>query len=243
MAVIGVCVVANAGVTVRILEGVKKDNQMVFSFDDVLTTMLERHGPQSLFVSFSPSVIRGDDWRGFPAQDVAFDILHYHGNPMTRYANRAPFVVMKDGVVRPNPVYRQPEEADFLFRFRLIGRPPGPHELFGSSPREPRIILDRGGVLLRARRRADDAPVEWEFAIPQAVTLPALVTISQRGRSLQVTANDTVIGRAVMPDHNASYGWESDNAGLLGRGFERLVAGGLILDTYMRIGAAVGEEI
>lgn len=236
---LGVCVMLNAGVVLRILDNVRKDNEMVFSFDRALHTMAERHGPRSLFVAFPTSFVRGADWRGFPAQDIAFDLLHYGHDPMTRYLNRAPFVVLRDGLVRPNPVYRRPETPDFLFRFLLANVPRGRYEVFGSSPREPRIVLRGGTVSLVARRRSDGRPVEWRFGAPPGTPLPVLVAVSRAGRRLQVALNGRVIGSARVGDGDEYEGWESDDIALLGRGFEELLAHFAIWDTYMRIGSGV----
>ncbi len=234
-------VALNAAVTVQVLDGVRRDNAMVFSFDRALAKIREQHGPRALFVAFSPSRIRGSDWQGFPLQDIAFDILHFRRNPMTRYTNRASLVVWKDGQARPNPLLGRPDGGEFRFQFSLTGLPPGPHEIFGVSAREPRIILSPHGVALQVRRRGDGTPVGWNFPV-SATTLPAVVTLTRAGDTLVVTEGATMIGRATMPPPAAYHPWESDNAALLGRGFERVAAGSLIFDSYIRIGPAPDAE-
>jgi hypothetical protein len=238
---LSVAVIVNAAVTVAILDGVRLDNAMVFAFDRDLTGVRERHGPGSVFVAFSPSMVRGADWRGFPLQDVAFDILHFSENPMTRYTSQARLVAGADGQMRPNALLGAPDRGDFLVRFRLTGLPPGPYEIFGASAREPRIILSAAGVALQVRRRIDGVPVRWDFPIV-AATLPAVVSLGRAGDTLRVMEGTTMIGRAALPPREAYHGWESDNAALLGRGFERVAAGGLIYDTYIRIGPAPAQE-
>lgn len=240
---LGVAVVMNGRVATGILTDVKTDNAGVFAFDGLLGSIAERHGRGSLFVTFSPSLVRGLDWNGFPAQDVAFDILHYGGNPLTRYPHRAPLLVGQDGVVRSNPVFGRPATGAFLFRFQLTRLPPAPSELFGSSPLEPRIVLTADGLVVRVHRRADGKPATWAFPlpVPVPVQLPQLLTVALADGVLRVTLGGGAVGQAVMPPPSLYHSWESDNAALLGRGFERLVAGGLVYDTYMRIGPAPSD--
>ena len=236
------CLGLNAWATADILRGVKRDNKMVWSFDDALTTVMERAGPRSLFVAFPTSFVRGLDWRDQPAQDVVFDLLHYHNDPMTRYVNRAPLFVRADRVVRPNPTYRQDGGEDFLFRFLLLDLPPGRFELFGSSPSEPRVVLDSRQLLLVGRRASDRSPVHWTYALPSEVRLPVRVALSRSGRSLQLSANGVIIGRTEIRDADAYLAWESDDVGLLGPDFERIVSSYILYDTYIRIGRALGED-
>jgi len=236
------CLGLNAWVTVDVLRGVKRDNNMVWSFDHALTTVMERAGPRSLFVAFPTSFVRGLDWRGQPAQDVVFDLLHYHNDPMTRYVNRAPLFVRPDGMVRPNPTYRRDGGEDFLFRFVLLDLPPGRFELFGSSPGEPRVVLDNRQLSLVGRRVSDRAPVRWIFVFPSEMRLPVQVALSRTGRSLQLSANGVMIGRTDIRDVDAYLAWESDDVGLLGPDFERIVSAYTLYDTYIRIGRGISDE-
>jgi hypothetical protein len=233
---LGVCVVANGWVTVRMLEDVKKNNEMVFSFDRGLTAMVERHGPGSLFATFSTSFVRGHDWHTSPAQDVVFDVLHYHQNPLTRYVNRAPFVIRKDGIVMANPFRGRSGDEDFAFEFRLIKLPAGRFELFGSSPNEPRIVLEAPRLSFLARRRLDGTRVARDFTLPSDLRFPVLLRLSRSGRSLQLAVNGATVGPTPLSESDAYHGWQSDNAGLLGRDFERILASYALYDTYIRIG-------
>jgi hypothetical protein len=243
LAAASACVVFNAGVTLRMQGEVKKNNEMVFSFDRALTTMAERHGPGSLFVSFSTSVVRGHDWHTSPAQDVVFDVLHYHHNPMTRYVSRAPFRVNTDGVVTANPAYGRPTGDDFAFRFTLTRIPAGRLELFGSSPKEPRIVLEGDRVTFLGRRRGNGTGVEWSFRFPPDSTLPVVVALARRGASLEMAVNGRSVGAHVVADRDAYHQWESDNVGLLGRDFEKALTSYAMYETFMRIGADGAEDV
>lgn len=240
---LSVCVAVNAWASVRVLEGVKRDNEMVLSFDRALQAFAERHGPASLFVAFSTGDVAGLDWRGSPAQDVAFDVLHYHRNPMTRYVNRPPFLVERNGVVRPNPDYQRPEGEDFLFRFRLTRVPARPWELFGSAPMEPRIVVDARGVSLVGIRRSDRRKVVWTFEFPPRMSLPVMLALSRSGQTLRLGADGAPVASVPIAGGREYYGWRSDDAGLLGRDFERALLSFSIYETYMRIGRATGEGI
>jgi hypothetical protein len=240
--VLALCLGLNAWATVRLLDGVDKGNALVFAFDRELGGVAEQQGPGTLFLGFSTSAVSGLDWHSWPALDVAFDVLHYHRNPMTRHVNRAPLLVQRDGILRPNPFYRQPPGKDFLFRFRLLGVPRGRYELFGSASWEPRIVLD-GGVILRGRRRGDGHPVEWRFPFPPGTFFPVVVSLSRVGRTLHFAVNGRPTATAAVGEDSEYASWESDNAGLLGRGFERLLLMYALYDTYIRVGRAPGADL
>jgi hypothetical protein len=124
----------------------------------------------------------------------------------------------------------------------LLDLPPGRFELFGSSPGEPRVVLDNRQLSLVGRRVSDRAPVRWTFVFPSEMRLPVQVALSRTGRSLQLSANGVMIGRTDIRDVDAYLAWESDDVGLLGPDFERIVSAYTLYDTYIRIGRGISDE-
>ena len=84
--------------------------------------------------------------------------------------------------------------------------------------------------------------MHWTYALPSEVRLPVRVALSRSGRSLQLSANGVIIGRTEIRDADAYLAWESDDVGLLGPDFERIVSSYILYDTYIRIGRALGED-
>ena len=72
--------------------------------------------------------------------------------------------------------------------------------------------------------------------------LPVQVALSRTGRSLQLSANGVMIGRTDIRDADAYLAWESDDVGLLGPDFERIVSAYTLYDTYIRIGRGISDE-
>ena len=124
----------------------------------------------------------------------------------------------------------------------LLDLPPGRFELFGSSPGEPRVVLDDRQLSLVGRRVSDRAPVRWTFVFPSEMRLPAQVALSRTGRSLQLSANGVLIGRTDIRAADTYLAWESDDVGLLGPDFERIISAYALYDTYIRIGGALDED-
>jgi hypothetical protein len=51
-----------------------------------------------------------------------------------------------------------------------------------------------------------------------------------------------MIGRTDIRDVDAYLAWESDDVGLLGPDFERIVSAYTLYDTYIRIGRGISDE-
>ena len=240
---LAVCIVVNAATTLQLLANVRIDNEGVFAFDRQLRATAERFGPGSLFVTFPPSAVQGRDWRGFPAHEVTFDVLHAGTNALTRHVVRAPFVMGLDGEVRPNPAHGRAPGDDFAVHFLLAkSPPPQPHELFGSAPREPRVVISREAVSLVGTRLADGRRTEWRFPFPSELRPPVTITLARRGDTIEATANGGLLGRAPVPPEHVYHGWTSDNLELLGRGYEPLMISLVVYHCYVRIGTGVAES-
>jgi hypothetical protein len=240
---LGVCVLLNAQATLRLFAETARDNERVLAFNRSLGVIERAQGPRVLFAAFPTSEVEGSDWHGNPVQDVVFDLLHAGGNPQTRHLSRARFVVGRDGLVRPNPEQGREQNDDFAFRFRLRAFLPGRYELFGSAPREPRIVLEPGQLSLVAVRREEGRPITWQLEFPRAMKLPAVVALAREDGTLRLLVDGEPAAVAMLGDADAYHGWESDNLGLLGRDFERLTVLMVVAESYMRIGRRpAGEE-
>lgn len=221
IAALAACALLQANNTRWLIGVVARDNAPVFGFQE----SLRRQTPGSVFAPFSTAAVETPDWMGWPLEDVAFDLLNRDGNPLTRHAGRARLLLRQDGSVSPNPHLGQAGGGDFLFRFLLRGdAPPGRHEMFGSAPGEPRVVLE--GNALSFHR--------WTFALPPAKDPQGRwITLERRGDEVLLEVDGERTGRA----KGECPPWTSDNLALLGKDWERLATARRVYHTFMRIGA------
>lgn len=248
------CAALHARTSIRMLSDVRRDNAGVFAFRDMLDDHARARGAGTLFVPFSTALVQGPDWRGWPAQDIVFDLLSGARDPLTRHLHRAPYLYHagRSGVV-PNARHGQAPSRDFLFRFFLFRQPPaGRLELFGTAPREPRIAVEDGDFVFEASGEPAGNRLSWR--VPLGIPAPLAVGFRRDGRTLRLvtvpyavrggeyvkTAGARTLSHALGEGEEFA-GWESDNLALLGKDFVRVLERLCLQQTYVRIGST-GEE-
>lgn len=249
-AVLGLLAALNADAALRVIAAFKETNAAPLAFSGTLADLAARDGPRALFVPHTLAMIRSPDWRGHAVGDWVFDILHSEANPLSRHSGRARWL-WEGNVPVPNPVFGV-FSRDFLAGFRLdtekfplrFDAKPR-YDCFGRKPGEPRLALERDGIVLDVVGAGDGRPARYRFPLPGGTNRffyeTKSVALRRSGDLLTLEADDGVL--AERPLDAEFLPWESDNLDLLGADFEALLAKHNLFDSYLRIGPGLPGRI
>ncbi len=246
-------IVLNARASLRFLDLYREVNTVPLGFHRRLGQLAAQEGPGVLFVPHSTARIASPDWRGHVVHDWVFDILLFGNNPLTRHTGRARWL-WENGSLRPNPLFAGAPSPDFLIRFRLDTEKfplrfdvKPRYACFGRNAGEPRLLLEREGLVLAVTRHNDGQPGEYRFPIPLGTNRffyeTKSISLSREGNVLVLASGERPLASHAIAPGDEYRPWTSDNMDLMGDDLESLLAKHNLFESYIRIGPSIPGRV